>query len=324
MSRCIRCVVAAVTLLPTSTMPSYPCTSRVSTTVMLSVPYNRLAALNEFQGATGAAVTQQAVQIKKPQPADAAQGRVPVQQAVTAVATAPGSTIEPAETSGAFPYNPLSSILPNVLAVGKLQLPARGGCPGTMEDVLEQLMTPNMPPHIARNMIATRTVDKSVVLDNPTAKLNITKPSKAGKGSRQQLASKLLPRAQRRELSELPTAGMDFAALTALHDLWGKYMSDLLAGKPDVERLLQTADWHGAILTVSSSKNAIYTGRSGIVAKATANTFVLVGSDGCSSLIPLKGSVFVCVVPGVNLAVEVTGSSQSKLQCNIKSNSTAS
>ena len=170
------------------------------------------------------------------------------------------------------PDNPLSA----ARSGSKLLIPPNSSCKGTVEDVLEQLMIPNMPPHIARNMIATRTADRSVVLDNPSAKLNITKPSKASSGRWQQLASKLLPRAKRTELSQLPTSWLDFGALTALHDLWGQYVTNLLVGKPETERLLQTADWHGAGLTVTHSKNKIYAGRSGIVARAATNTFVLV------------------------------------------------
>lgn len=216
-----------------------------------------------------------------------------------------------------FPYNPIDSTITTFQAAVQNQL-STSSCKGSIDDILEQLMIPNMPPHVARNMIATRTVDKSVVLDNPTAKLNITRPSNSHKGGRQLLSANLLPRAKRQELSRLPTSGLDFTTLTALHELWGKYMSNLLDGKPDVERLLQTADWHGAIMTVTSSPNKIYTGRSGIVVKVTSNTFVLVGTDGRSSVVPLKGAVVECVVPGVGQPVVLQGNSSTKLQCSIK------
>eukprot|EP00878_Enallax_costatus_P012218 GHUV01012761.1.p1 GENE.GHUV01012761.1~~GHUV01012761.1.p1 ORF type:complete len:330 (+),score=97.52 GHUV01012761.1:104-991(+) len=286
----------------------------------------RLVALNLYQGTLGSSAGQHAVtkQQQQPQPTQGPPPALLPQQPAQATATISVGTAAPsAAEAGAFPYNPLISTQ-TAHAAGKLLIPASSSCTGNVEDCLEQLMTPNMPQHIARNMIATRTVDKSVVLDNPTAKLNITKPSNASRGRRQQLASKLLPLAKRRELSQLPASGLDFGALTALHDLWGKYVCDLLVGKPDIERLLQTADWHGAILTVADSKHKIYIGRSGIVAKATANTFVLVSTDGRSSIVPLKGSVFECIVPGVNLPVSLTGSSQTKLQCIIKASNTGS
>lgn len=286
----------------------------------------RLAALHQDQGSAGS-VRQHAVKAKQQQqqqsqPIQAPQPAALPQQPANAIAATLISNHAAcsAPETGAFPYNSLSA----TYCGSKLLIPPSTKLTGTVEDLLEQLMTPNMPQNIARNMIATRTIDKSVVLDNPSAKLNITKPSKACRGRWQQLAGKLLPRTKRRELSQLPTSGLSFGALTALHDLWGKYVTNLLVGKPDTQRLLQTADWHGAILTVIDSKNKIYAGRSGIVAKATTNTFVLVSTDGRSSVVPLKGSVFECVVPGINLPVVMSGSSQLKLQCTFKTSSSGS
>eukprot|EP00879_Flechtneria_rotunda_P030833 GHRR01033525.1.p1 GENE.GHRR01033525.1~~GHRR01033525.1.p1 ORF type:complete len:188 (+),score=53.15 GHRR01033525.1:490-1053(+) len=178
-------------------------------------------------------------------------------------------------------------------------------------------MFPNMPAATARNMIATRTADKSVILDNPTAKLNITKPSKANRAHKQQLASKLLPCAERRKLSALPTSGLDYAAVLALHELWIKYITDLLAGKQNMDRLVHTADWHGALLRVTAHKHALYEGRCGIVVKATANTFVLVDPDGRKNTVPIKGGIFENVLHGLNVTVRLTGMSLAKLQCGL-------
>jgi RNase P/RNase MRP subunit p29 len=185
-----------------------------------------------------------------------------------------------------------------------------------VDDLLEQLMTPNMPPATARSMISNRTVDKSVVLENPTAKLNITRPSKGRR--QQQLTAQLLPRAQRIALCQLPPTGVDYAALLPLHELWSKYAAEQLAGKAEPERLLQGLDWHGAVLRVTSCKNPIYVGRAGIVAKATANTFVMVAPDGRSSVVPLKGAVLECMVPGLEHAVQLSSSGgMAKLQCRM-------
>ncbi|WIA29209.1 hypothetical protein OEZ86_011720 [Tetradesmus obliquus] len=165
-------------------------------------------------------------------------------------------------------------------------------------------------------MISNRTVDKSVVLDNPTAKLNITRPSKGRR--QQQLTAQLLPRAQRTALCQLPPTGVDYAALLPLHELWSKYAAEQLAGKAEPERLLQGLDWHGAVLRVTSCKNPICAGRAGIVAKATANTFVLVTPEGRSSVVPLKGAVFECLVPGLEQAVQLSSSGgMATLQCRL-------
>jgi RNase P/RNase MRP subunit p29 len=165
-------------------------------------------------------------------------------------------------------------------------------------------------------MISSRTIDKSVVLDNPTAKLNITRP---GKGRRQQqLTAQLLPRKQRAALCQLPPTGLDYAALLPLHELWGKYAAEQLLHKAEPERLLQGLDWHGAVLRVTSCKNPIYAGRAGIVAKATTNTLVIVAPDGCSSVVPLKGAVFECAVPGLEQPVQLSSSgSIAALQCRL-------
>ncbi|KAF6266573.1 hypothetical protein COO60DRAFT_1265524 [Scenedesmus sp. NREL 46B-D3] len=220
------------------------------------------------------------------------------------------------DASGAFPYNPLPEALAASQTAAKLQLRGAPGSDGSVEDLLEQLMTPNMAPYKARNVISSKTYDKMVMLDNRSAKLNITRPSKGRR--QQQLRAQLLPRTQRTALCQLPPTGLDYAALLPLHELWGKYAADQFAGKAEPEPLLQGLDWHGAVLRVTSCKNPIYAGRAGIVAKATANTFVLVAPDGRSSVVPLKGAVFECMVPGLAQAVQLSSTGgMATLQCRL-------
>jgi RNase P/RNase MRP subunit p29 len=174
----------------------------------------------------------------------------------------------------------------------------------------------------AQQMIAVRTAsDKAVTLVNPTGRVNLARPSASSRVQRQQLAGKLLPRAQRTQLAALPKSGIDYGAMMALHDLWSKYVSGVLAnvGPESLERLLQTLDWHGALVRVVASKNPIYVHRAGIVAKATQDTFVLVSDYGRSSIIPLKGSSFECSFEcGHMLHVMLSGDSLKALKCELQ------
>jgi RNase P/RNase MRP subunit p29 len=169
-------------------------------------------------------------------------------------------------------------------------------------------------------MIASRVpADKAVTLINPTGRVNLAKPSASSRGQRQLLAGKLLPRAQRAQLAALPKSGIDYSAMLALHDLWCQYASSVLASAaPETsERLLNSLDWHGALVRVVGSRNPIYVHRVGVVAKATHSTFVLVSDDGRSSTVPLKGSSFECTLEcgGRVMHVLLSGDTLKTLKC---------
>eukprot|EP00775_Hariotina_reticulata_P007954 gene7954-8152_t len=212
-----------------------------------------------------------------------------------------------------------SLTIPSASALAsRLQLPPGRSCQGNVNDMLEQLMVPNMPPPAARTMISTRTTDKSVLLDNPTSKLNITRPNRGSKSRRQSLAASLLPREKRLQLSQLPASGLDYAALLQLHELWIKYVTGVLSGKPDLpEQLLSGLDWHGAVLRVTACKDPRLNGCAGIVAKARANSMLLVGPDGRTHTVPYKGTTFDCSLPPSNQTLVMSGVSLSSLQCRL-------
>lgn len=190
-----------------------------------------------------------------------------------------------------------------------------------IEDALEALMVPHMPPHTARSMITSRiTAEKAMILSNPSSgKVNLARPSAAARGRRQRLADKLMPRSQRVQLTALSASGINYAAMLALHDLWCKYAAGVLAGRSgdSLAAVLQSLDWHGALVRVTSSTNPIYTHRAGIIAKATTSTFVLVFEDGRSSIVPLKGSCFECSIHVGEAVhtVSITGDSARTLKC---------
>jgi len=178
-------------------------------------------------------------------------------------------------------------------------------------------MVPNMPPTTARSMISTRTTDKSVLLDNPTAKRNITRPQRNSKGRRQDLARSLLPREKRMQLSEVPASGFDYSALLPLHELWVNYVTNVLSGKPEPEQLLSGLDWHGAVLRVTGCTDPRLSSCAGIVAKARANSMLLVEADGRTHNVPFKGTTFECLLPPNNTNMVMSGANLGRLQCRL-------
>lgn len=246
--------------------------------------------------------------------------QVPASQQQQAAATPQaltGPSPAAAEGPSQFPFAPLPAGTPCVAS--RLQLAAPAACKGNVEDVLEGLMRPHMPLPVAQSMIASRVpADKAVTLINPTGRVNLAKPSASSRGQRQLLAGKLLPRAQRAQLAALPKSGIDYSAMLALHDLWCQYASSVLASAaPEAsERLLNSLDWHGALVRVVASRNPIYVHRVGVVAKATHSTFVLVSDDGRSSTVPLKGSSFECTLEcGRVMHVLLSGDTLKTLKC---------
>lgn len=225
-----------------------------------------------------------------------------------------------AEGPPQFPYVALTPAgTPHIAS--RLQLAAPTACKGNLEDVLEGLMRPHMPLPVAQSMIASRVAaDKAVTLINPTGRVNLAKPSASSRGQRQLLACKLLPRAQRAQLAALPKSGIEYSAMLALHDLWCRYTSGMLASAaaPEAaERLLDSLDWHGALVRVVGSSNPMYVHRVGVVAKATHSTFVLVSDEGRSSTVPLKGSSFECTLEcgGRVMHVVLSGGTLKTLKC---------
>lgn len=236
-------------------------------------------------------------------------------------ASAAATTTDEEAVPPTFPYVPLSaSSQPTSHIASRLQLPAAAACQGNVEDILKDLMQPHMPLPVAQTMIATRTAaDKAVILINPTGRINLARASSSSRGRQQRLSSKLLPRAQRVQLSALPKSGIDYAAMLSLHDLWARYAGGVLSGAQTAEafeRFLNTLDWHGALVRVVACRNPIYLHRAGVVAKATHSTFELVSDDGRSSTVPLKGSSFECSVDcGRTVHVVLSGDNLKALKC---------
>jgi RNase P/RNase MRP subunit p29 len=164
-----------------------------------------------------------------------------------------------------FPYRRLAGGLLSGPLAARLRLPPpEQPCHGTVGDLLEPLMVRNMAAPVARAMLATRTVDKNLLLDNPTASLKALVPQGPGGGAqrRQRPAARLAPRAFRQAAARvqpekgggggsgagsggaggsgpeargrLAATALDgaptFAALQPLHELWQRYVWGLLSG----------------------------------------------------------------------------------------------
>jgi ribonuclease P protein subunit POP4 len=164
----------------------------------------------------------------------------------------------------------------------------------TIAELLESIMVRHMPSGTARHMIMSRTRDKQILLDNPTAAL-----SHVGQKAshRQQLSSKLLPRPKRQAVAELP-AEIPPGSLQPLTALWHEYMRRLAGGSGTstdaFKAKLPEADWHGSCLCIVSSKDSRYLGCSGVVVKDTKQTWVLVSESGRPRVVPKKGCVAKC------------------------------
>lgn len=184
----------------------------------------------------------------------------------------------------------------------KLRLQGSEANRGSAMDLLEDLMQQNMPLATAQSMLSARILDKQVMLSNPTASLPQGQPLAA---PRSHLAAALLSRPHRLALSTLP-AHIPPESLAPLTALWGDYISRLLQDKPNKQQYsLQHADWHGATMSVLSSRAPQYQGLQGVVVKANRNSLVLVGQDGRPRTLPLQGVCLQCMLPdGSQLLLE--------------------
>ena len=164
----------------------------------------------------------------------------------------------------------------------------------TVTELLESLMVRQMPAGTARNMITSRTRDKQVLLDNPTAALSHVNQKDS---RRQQLSKQLLQRSKRQAVAQLPPE-IPPASLEPLTALWQAYMRKLggssgTASEAFKAKLVE-ADWHGSCLEIVSSKDPRYLGCCGVVVKDTRQTWVIVGDTGRPRVVPKKGCVARC------------------------------
>lgn len=129
----------------------------------------------------------------------------------------------------------------------------------------------------------------------------IRKPQKP-----RRLGDKYLTSRERRDLclSKLPKKGLKFRDFRGLHQLWLGYMTDLLdfdkyqPGDEQFQLRLCRADYHGALVKVTRSKNASNVGIEGFVIMETRNTFKILSRDDVLKTVLKCGTSFSFVVTG--------------------------
>jgi ribonuclease P protein subunit POP4 len=100
-------------------------------------------------------------------------------------------------------------------------------------------------------------------------------------------------------LHEIPEEARKWDFFVPLHELWKGYMKDVITDTTNSDAVFSKfikADLHGAILTVVQSKCPSNIGISGIVAKDTEHTFVLITKQNEMKIIPKQNNVFTCFV----------------------------
>lgn len=97
-----------------------------------------------------------------------------------------------------------------------------------------------------------------------------------------------------------------------LNELWNDYIKDLLSNdkKNMIPAKLASADYHGAILSVSESRNPSLVGVTGIVIWEARTSFVFVNKDNKLRIVEKRGSKFkVMNIPGLSTSsFEIIGS----------------
>jgi ribonuclease P protein subunit POP4 len=83
-----------------------------------------------------------------------------------------------------------------------------------------------------------------------------------------------------------------FAIFKPLHDLWLRYIRELLSAGRNVEERLFVADYHGCFLTVVNAHNPTWIGVEGIVIKEACSSFHLVTKEDRLHVVGKAGCTF--------------------------------
>jgi len=162
-------------------------------------------------------------------------------------------------------------------------------------------------PHAVELNYQTKLKDKHLMLENTTAiksganlgdstaRLNKNRRRKRGI---QMMSSN---ERKRRGLDTINKKELKYSMFVPLHQLWLQYMHDILdpqhaRGLSTAERVLK-ADWHGAILTVVSSRSPTLVGHRGILIRESQEAFQIITDTNAVKLIPKRQSVFSISLP---------------------------
>lgn len=139
---------------------------------------------------------------------------------------------------------------------------------------------------------------KALILDNVEVK-------RAGKAREKKLKKRVgnaLGSKEKRKMKlyEIPEEAREYRLYIPLHELWLKYMDELLQLSDNMDCLqvgfmqskMLKADLHGSEVTVIRSKCPSYVGQSGIILMESQNTFKIICKDNCLKVMPKAGSIF--------------------------------
>ncbi|KAL0946207.1 hypothetical protein HGRIS_012466 [Hohenbuehelia grisea] len=181
---------------------------------------------------------------------------------------------------------------------------------------VQSMLTQNSDPAATYE---SRVKNRQILLENPARESRLKRERREKeakkKAEKQRVKGKLGSKAAREKaLWRIEPSQAKFALFLPLHRLWLGYMSELLAltqppSMPDtpspsaqpnagtMQAKLLKADFHGSVMTVKESKNAVLVGLSGIVIRETENAFEVVTKQDKVKLIPKQNSIFTFAVP---------------------------
>lgn len=132
-------------------------------------------------------------------------------------------------------------------------------------------------------------------VEKQIARYSEAKKSKSCKKEKKKKRKDRLTSKERRELFDVTKSkDLRYSVLIGLNDLWRGYMISLLSSikSPADQLRLIRADFHGAMLVVSASKNPALVGIKGIVIQETKNTFRLITKEDRVVTVSKVGTVF--------------------------------
>lgn len=107
------------------------------------------------------------------------------------------------------------------------------------------------------------------------------------------------------KLFQIDDAEQLYEMYEPLHELWKDYIRDVVNfskitdnNKHEAMNKLVRADYHGAIITVSRSKNPALVGLTGIILQETKNTFKVITQANQIKTLPKENSVFTFTIDG--------------------------
>ncbi|GAQ92200.1 Ribonuclease P family protein [Klebsormidium nitens] len=202
--------------------------------------------------------------------------------------------------------SPSRRLISDKISKGELHV---AGLPGSLRDSLvevrslvddpssfiESFLTNLLLGDVTRpdEIISTRVKDKIVLLDNPA--LGKSRRDRDAQSRTVRCLKHMSLREHRRNGTfKIPPELQRFELYEPLQAIWQEYILKLTqgcGGQALMSRLL-TADYHGAFLSVSASKDPTYIGTEGLIVRETQNTFQMVTTQNRLQVVPKRGSIF--------------------------------